>query len=101
MALETLLDLVPDLVLLRAGLIPRAAAPVGGGALGAPQPGVGGVWRDAERLGVALVVPAAVLDAANRDLDLRAGWDQDRLIDRSVLLRARDQLALLEQHALV
>ena len=70
------------------------AAPV----LHPPQRRVRGLRRRRERLAVAGAVPAAVLDAAHRHAHARPGADEDRHVERPVLLRAEDLLALVQEH---
>ena len=83
MALEPLFDLVSDLVLAGGRLVAGGAYVWRWRASCAARPGSAVVSRDDERLVMALVVPAAMLHAADGDPDLRVGGDR---FDRAVLL---------------
>ena len=58
---------------------------------------MGRLRRGSERLVVAPMVPAALLDAADRDAQRGARRHQDGDVERAVLLGAEDLLALVEQ----
>ena len=80
-------DLAPDGALRgRAEVVPKPAQ------LGMRRPRRG---REPARA----VRPAALLDALRRDLQLRAGGDEDRALEHAVLLRADELLALVEEDA--
>lgn len=101
MQLEARLDLRPYLGLRRPGVLATPAAPVRGRAFGAPQLGIGRVGGDGEAVRAPAVVPAPMLDAADRNLHLSADRDQHGLVDRAVLLCADDQLTLVEEDRLI
>jgi hypothetical protein len=91
-------DLLPDVALDGARLHPGGEALAGGGVLHPAQRGIGGLGRGSERLTVAAAVPAPGLDAADGQLQLRARADQDRDVERPVLLGTEHLFALVEQH---
>ncbi len=95
-----LIDRVPDLALVGAGLAPGDDVGAGATALHSPHPWVGRLRRGTESLAVPATVPAAAFHAADRDRDLRTGGDQGRDVEDAVLLGAEDLLPLVEQHRL-
>ena len=88
---------MPHLALCRPSGEPLLSAAQGRLTFEAPQRRVVGVRCGLEVLVVPAAVPAALLDAADRDPDLGAGGDEDVAVHRTVLLGADDLLALVEQ----
>ena len=98
--MAALRDLVPDLGLVGAGLHAGRDLDPGALVLQPPHPWIGRLPGGLEAFPVAAAVPAALLDAADRDLELRVGGDEDREVEDAVLLRPEDLLALVEEDGL-
>jgi hypothetical protein len=91
-------DLLPDLVLGRARRLARREGLAHPLVLEAAQLRMGCLRGGGERLGVAPVVPATLLDAAHRHRQRAARRHQDRDVEDAVLLGAEDLLALVQEH---